>query len=58
MRSVELVISPGREHERGNGRDTPRQQAQYVERRFVRPVHVLEHEERRPRSAELLEQRS
>ena len=49
MVSVELVVPVGGEHERIGPVDPAAEHAQDVERRLVRPMHVLEHEQRRSR---------
>ncbi len=49
MVALDLVVAIGGEHERFSRVDAPAKHAQDVERGLVGPVHVLEHEQRRPR---------
>jgi len=56
VRGRELVVPVGKEDERGRRLRSASEQAEQVERRLVRPVHVLQEEHRRPR-AQLVEQR-
>jgi hypothetical protein len=44
---VQLVVAVGGDHERGRGPDSPTQQPEDVQRRFVRPVEVFEDQDRR-----------
>jgi hypothetical protein len=55
VQGFELIVAIGREHERSGRLDTAAEQAEEVERRLVRPVDVLEHEDCRAR--QLVEQR-
>jgi hypothetical protein len=53
---LDLVVAVGRDQRRGHRLHAPAEQAHEVERRLVRPVQVLEHEDRRRLAAELLAQ--
>ena len=57
MRRLELALAVGDHDECTNSLGPPRDQANDVERRLVGPVHVLDHGDRRPHGAHLLEQR-
>ena len=57
MRRLELALAIGDHDECTNRLGPPRDQANDVERRLVGPVHVLDHRDRRPHGAHLLEQR-
>ena len=47
MRAFELVVSIRHDDECGHGVDPSGEQAEDVKGCFVRPVHILEHEDRR-----------
>ena len=47
MNPIELVVPVGREHEQRRLPQLAREQPQHVERRLVRPVHVLDNDDRR-----------
>jgi hypothetical protein len=53
--TVQLVVAVAGDQQRRDARDPPAAQPQHVERRLVGPVHVLEHDDRRP--AQLAQER-
>ena len=55
--AVELVVAIARDHQSRDRLDPTGEQPQDVERRLVRPVHILEHEHGRCAFAELTSQR-
>jgi hypothetical protein len=57
MRAVELVVAIADDHQRRHRLHPAGEQPQDVERRLVRPVHVLEHEHGRDPRAQLARQR-
>ena len=57
MRAVELVVPVAGDHERGNCLDPATQKLQHVECGPVRPVNILENEDRRPVALELGDER-
>src|ERR1700730_9747842 len=46
------------EHERSGVTHAPSEKPQQIERRLIRPVHVLDHQYRRPCTGELIEHRA
>jgi len=57
MLAAQLVVAIGRDHQRTHALDTPSEQPQYVQGRFVGPVDVLDYHDRRPPPLELVAQR-
>jgi hypothetical protein len=53
---VQLVVAVGGDHERGHGLDSPAEQPKDVQRRFVRPVEVLDDQDRRARGPQLAQE--
>lgn len=57
MRATQLVIPIGDEHEGSRASDPASEQPEHIERGLVGPVHVLDHENDRLATAQLVEQR-
>ena len=57
MPPVELVVAVGRDDERGERLDAARDDAQHVEGRLVRPVHVFDQHDRGRGSLQLAHER-
>ena len=58
MGAIELVVPVAGENKRRNRSDPALEEPQDVKRGLVRPVHILEHHDRRHLPAELTHQRS
>ena len=50
MRPLDLIVAVGDHHERAQRIESPRQQANRVERGLIRPMKVLQHEDHWPGS--------
>ena len=57
METVELAVAVGHENEHRDGSVIAAEQPKHVERRVIRPVHILQHEDGRDRALELAYQR-